>query len=426
MILVLEIFRSAQTVYKKHGSLLRAWLTFIPFIAVLDPKYVQVILNSSKLSDKNFMYSFMHNFLGQGLITSSGRKSKSHRRYISSYFKTNYLEQFLQTFDKCARSMVEELKEKDKVQITTIVNHCILNILHQTIMGISPEEKEKLSESPFNKGQISLLQRILHPWLLLNCVYRRTTRSKLEFKQKLSLKEFSRKVLERRKKEREKHKTMDWCLLDGFIEISETKPDFTDEDIVDEVCTFMLAGQDSVGAATAFTLYYLAKFQDVQNKVNEEIKEVISNSNITIEKLDKMKYLERCICESLRICPSVPLVTRKLCEDVKVGEHVLPAGCNILISPFSTHRSPQYFPEPETFDPDRFCTQVHNCAYIPFSAGPRDCLGKRFAMLEMKTVISNLLQSYKVSLAPGNEQLQLQYRLTLRAKGGITLMLEKR
>ncbi|KAF2897972.1 hypothetical protein ILUMI_08201, partial [Ignelater luminosus] len=230
----------------------------------------------------------------------------------------------------------------------------------------------------------------------------------------------------KRKNDRESHKSLDWCLLDGFIDISEAKPDFTDEDIVDEVCTFMLVGQDSVCATIVFTLYHLAKHQNMQKKVIQELREVTLNSDITLDKLDEMKYLERCIYESMRICPSIPLIARKLYEDVKLGEHVLPEGCNILMSPFATHRSSQHFPEPETFDPDRFCSKVESCAYIPFSAGPRDCVGKKFAMLEMKTILSRFLLNYKISLVPGKEELQLDYRVTLRAKGGVTLQLENR
>ncbi|KAF2899982.1 hypothetical protein ILUMI_06204 [Ignelater luminosus] len=421
-----EIFRLGQIAYKEYGSVAKGWLSIIPIIGVLEPKYLNIILSSSKLSDKNFLYSFMHTFLGDGLITGNGNKSKLHRRYISLYFKINYLEQFISTFNESANRMVEQLKGKDEVKITTFINRCVLNILHQAIMGIPMQEQEIINNSPFSKGQMSLIQRVLQPWLLLSFFYKFTNRSRLELDQKSTIMGFSREVLEKRRSDKEAHKDLDWCLLDGLIEISETKHDFNDKDIVDEVCTFMLAGQDSVGSAIAFTLYQLAKHEHIQNKVIEEITKTISSSSITLDQLNEMNYLEKCIYESMRICPSVPLIARKLCEDVNLGEYVLPKGCNLFISPLATHRSPQHFPEPEIFDPERFSSKIDSCAYIPFSAGPRDCLGKRFAMLEMKTIISRFLQNYKISLIPGKEKLEPHYRVTLRAKGGIPLKLEIR
>ncbi|KAF2889663.1 hypothetical protein ILUMI_16510, partial [Ignelater luminosus] len=242
------ILQTAQTACEKYGSFVRGWLTVIPIITVVDPKYIQVILNNSRLSTKNFIYSFTPEFLGRGMITTNGYKSKSHRKYISPYFKTNYLEQFVQTFDKCAQSMVEQVKGKDKVQITTFVNRCISNVLHKAIIGIPLQDQEIINKSPFNKGPVTLLQRVLRPWLLLNSIYKFTASSRLELGYMSALKEFSSEVLEKRKGERRDHKNLDWCLLDAFIEISEAKPDFTEEDIVDEIETFMLAGQHSVCA----------------------------------------------------------------------------------------------------------------------------------------------------------------------------------
>lgn len=105
-----------------------------------------------------------------------------------------------------------------------------------------------------------------------------------------------------------------------------------------------------------------------------------------------MKYLEQCIKETMRLYPSVPIIARTLGEDVKLKKYTLPEGCDVIISPYATHRIAEQFPDPEVFNPDRFepdkNEQRHPYAYFPFSAGPRNCIGtfKNFSDLKKKKI----------------------------------------
>lgn len=168
------------------------------------------------------------------------------------------------------------------------------------------------------------------------------------------------------------------CLIDYMLEISQKNPKFTEEDIVDEACTFMLAGQDSVGAAVAFCLFLLAQHSEFQQNCFAEIDDILDGDNhrpFTMHDIRRMRYLEQCIKESLRLYPSVPMIARKLGESITVGSHKLPAGSNVLIFPYATHRIEEIYPDPEKFDPNRFASDEvearHPYAYLPFSAGPR-------------------------------------------------------
>ncbi|KAF5282478.1 hypothetical protein FQR65_LT14287 [Abscondita terminalis] len=412
---------------KKYGSLFRAWLAFIPIVIVIDPKHIQTILGNKKHPDKNFLYSFMHTFLGEGLLTNSGNEWRLHRKYIQPYFHLNTLKLFINTFAESAQLFGDQLKNKTEVKITAQVNQCVLNILHRALLGIPIKDYETKKQSPFNKGQLVILERLLRPWYIFNFTYQFSSISKQEVMQQFTLHEFAQKVLDRRRKSNDKS---DWCLLDSFINISENNPNFTDAHIVNEICTFMLAGQDSVGAAVSFTLYNLAKHQDVQDKVVQELNEVFkTHSEIDMESLHEMKYLEQCIKESLRLYPSVPMISKKLTEDVQLDNVTLPAGINIFLLPFLTHRLESYYPNPEKFDPDRFAPKnlenQNPYAFIPFSAGPRNCIGYKFAYLEMKTIIATVLRRYRFTV-PSTYNLQLMYRVTLRCRGGITLQVSPR
>lgn len=168
------------------------------------------------------------------------------------------------------------------------------------------------------------------------------------------------------------------CLLDFMLDISQNNPHFTDKDIINEACTFMLAGQDSVGAATAFCLFLLAQHSEYQQRCVDELNGIFDDDDRmpTMKDIREMRYLEQCIKETLRLYPSVPLIARKLTDNIRCGKTTIPGGSSILIFPYATHRLSSIYPNPETFDPERFspelCAKRHPYAFIPFSAGPRN------------------------------------------------------
>ncbi|KAL1465042.1 hypothetical protein WDU94_004637 [Cyamophila willieti] len=134
-----------------------------------------------------------------------------------------------------------------------------------------------------------------------------------------------------------------------------------------------------------WTLHLLAANQDVQDKVLAEIEDIFGSrecNEIQKEHLKKMEYLEKVIKESLRLYPSVPYISRWLENDLILGDYTVPAKTNISIVTYFLHRNPKIYPDPDKFDPERFSQKNsaarHPFAYIPFSAGPRNCIGKLF------------------------------------------------
>lgn len=117
-------------------------------------------------------------------------------------------------------------------------------------------------------------------------------------------------------------------------------------------------------------------------------------------------------------------------EDVQCGKINLPAGCEIFIIPFATHRLEHVYPNPETFIPERWTSENsearNSYAFLPFSAGPRNCIGHKFAILEMKTVISTILRSYRLLPVAGKTKIEPLFRITLRVKGGLWVHFEQR
>lgn len=222
------------------------------------------------------------------------------------------------------------------------------------------------------------------------------------------------------------------CLLDFMLEISHNNPSFTEDDIVNEACTFMLAGQDSVGGGVAFCLFLLAQHPEYQQQCMDELNEIFEDDDRapTMQDIRQMRYLEQCVKEALRLYPIVPMIARRTGEDIRIGKNIVPAASNILIFPYATHRLPNIYPEPHKFDPERFSPEQtkkrHPYAFIPFSAGPRNCIGYKFALIEMKTIVSTVLRDFELLPVKGKTTIDPIFRVTIRATGGLWVELKKR
>ncbi|XP_016906505.1 probable cytochrome P450 4aa1 isoform X2 [Apis cerana] len=427
-----------------YGRIVRIWLTIFPYVMFLEPEDIQLILNNAKHTQKVFFYKLLDNFLGKGLITRDIKSWRIHRRLLQPAFHLHVLEKFTNTFAKHADHLMNKILEKNnqEINITTFINDSVYNILSETVLGINRINRiNEMDDLPFRKGQIMLLYRMIRPWLLIEWIYRLTKYGREEEKQRKDLFDTCFKLVKEKRDllQNKDHisnndikKNKNISLLEYMVEINEKNPCFSDEDIVEECCTFMLAGQDSVGTAIAMTIFLLANHPKWQNKCIEEIDEIFNGDTRfpTISDLKEMKCLEMCIKESLRLYPSVPIIGRILGEDIKIGKHIIPAGCSVLISPYSTHHLPHHFPDPDAFKPERFSPENsekrHPYAYIPFSAGPRNCIGYKFAMLEMKSIISAILRRCRLQSIPGKKEIRPKFRMTIRAQGGLWVKIIER
>ena len=145
-----------------------------------------------------------------------------------------------------------------------------------------------------------------------------------------------------------------------------------------------------------------------------------------------MKYLERVILETLRLYPPVPIIARKINEDVQLASenYVLPAGSTIVIGTFKIHRRDDIYTNPEKFDPDNFLPERtqnrHYYSFIPFSAGPRSCVGRKYAMIKLKVLLSTILRSYKMKSSLSQEDYKLQADIILKRTDGFRIEIEPR
>lgn len=219
-----------------------------------------------------------------------------------------------------------------------------------------------------------------------------------------------------------------------MIESARSGAKLNDEEIKEEVDTIMFEGHDTTAAGSSFVLCLLGIHQDIQDKVYAEIFNIFGDSDreATFADTLEMKYLERVIMETLRMYPPVPVVARKLNQDVRLvsEDYVLPAGSTVVVATMKVHRRPEIYTNPDVFDPDNFLPERtqnrHYYSFIPFSAGPRSCVGRKYAMLKLKVLLSTILRHYRITSKLTEEDFKLQGDIILKRTDGFRIEIEPR
>ncbi len=206
---------------------------------------------------------------------------------------------------------------------------------------------------------------------------------------------------------------------DGSLDATEVR---------EQVLIFLLAGHETTATSLAFTLHLLARHPEEQQRVREEIDRVLGERTPTAADLDRLPYLTQALKESMRLYPAAPVVSRRAVAATEIGGYRIPAGADVLVAPWVTHRSPELWEDPERFDPRRFApereAERHRYAWFPFGGGPRACIGQHFSMLESVLALAVLLRTYELEAV--DQEVPVAAGITLQATGPARVCLRRR
>lgn len=209
----------------------------------------------------------------------------------------------------------------------------------------------------------------------------------------------------------------------------ETGARMDDKQLRDEVMTLMLAGHETTSTALSWTLYLLSQHPEQRERLEEEIDSVLGDRLPALEDLPKLTFANQVLQEAMRIYPPAWAMARWSHEADEVGGYYVAPNSAITLSSFLTHRHPDFWPDAERFDPDRFSPEQEKgrprFAYIPFGAGPRLCIGNQFAMTEALLILATIVQRYRLDLVPG-QQVGIDPQITLRPSGGLPMFIRER
>ena len=287
---------------------------------------------------------------------------------LTPAFHFKILQDFLSTMNTHTATLVSKVDDTlgQTVDIYKMMTHCALDIICETTMGVTVDaQKNDNSEYVRAVYEASglVFKRLMSPWLFSDLVYNRTAEGIQWNKNLAILHGFTKKVIQERKKEilgvnndnddihigiKKRIAFLDLLIKDETL--------LSDEEIQEEVDTFMFEGHDTTGWSTAVTLYLVALDKTVQMRCQEELETIFGSDDREANTRDlvRMTYLTAVIKESLRLYSSVPVLGRVTSHQVEIEGHHIPAGTEINLNIMMLHRDEKYFPDPEMFDPDRF------------------------------------------------------------------------
>jgi cytochrome P450 len=206
---------------------------------------------------------------------------------------------------------------------------------------------------------------------------------------------------------------------------------FTDEQARDQSMTLLIAGHDTTAAGLTWLFYCLARHPRIATLVHQELDAVLGGREPNANDLPQLRYTERVVKETLRLYPpAIAVFMRQALADVEIAGYALSRNSLVQMFPYICQHDARWFPEPETFDPDRFLPERQQAlppfAYFPFGGGPRVCIGNTFATMEMTLVAATLLQLLNLELAAGQEDAQPVALMSLRPKGEVTIRWSRR
>ncbi|KDR14497.1 cytochrome P450 4c3-like [Zootermopsis nevadensis] len=444
-----ELWHKFRQIHKEYGPTFRIWVLGVPEVFITDPEDVEVILSSPSHIKKSMDYDLIQPWLGTGLLTSFGNKWHSRRKLLTPAFHFKILEDYIKVFNSNSKILIDKLTNQvgePYVDITSYIAMCTLDIICETAMGVTINAQNN-GEAEYitavKRMTKVIVKRQFSPWLYKDYIYYLSPLGREQVRLQKFLHSFTNQVIKERREEYRnniksqennmpKSKRRRLAFLDLLIEMSENGGLLSDSDIREEVDTFMFEGHDTTSLAISWTMYLLGCHPEIQEKVVHELKDIFGDSDreATYEDLQQMKYLEQVIKESLRLYPSVPAFSRQVEVDVKLKNYTIPAGTQTPILSFIMHRNPKVFPNPEEFNPDHFLPENvvnrHPFAYIPFSAGPRSCIGQRFAMFEEKIVLSSVLRKLRLESLDRREDVPLLLELVLRPKHELRIKISSR
>ncbi|ALC46388.1 Cyp313a5 [Drosophila busckii] len=422
---------------QQHGSALFSWLGPIPFLIVADPQMIQDILTSPHCVNKGIIYKAVDDGAGVGLFSLKDPRWSVHRKLLNPAFGHKVLLSFLPTFNDETTTLLQSFDalvgdgEKDLIPL---LQSFTLGIATQTTMGSDVKGAEIITNNKLLEDYQCVLETMtdmcFSPWLSSKLIRQLYGKEKRYANSKLEIREFIRKLIERKLARDAQETELDNQKQDKniFLNLATDllkRGVFNWKNVEDESNVIVFGAFETTANTVSYSLILLSMFPQYQQKAFEEILSLFPDRGdfeVTYADVQQMVYLDLIINESMRVMAPVPVVSRQTSEDVLLTNGiVIPKGVQIAIDIFHLHRSKSIWGEDaETFNPDHFLPhnfqEKHPYAYIPFTKGIRNCIGWRYALISAKITLAKLIRNYSFTTSFKFEDLYFVEDITLKFK----------
>jgi cytochrome P450 len=423
---ILQLYYDA---WKQYGDVVRFQMGPMVMHTVILPEHVQyVLVKNAENYAKDATYDKLRIALGSGLLTAEGPLWQRQRRLMSPTYTPKAVTKFAIIMTDATDQMLSRWREPCHTGVLLPVNtemmRLTMTVISQSVFGVdvgdSFAETGKALRFILEYASTRTMSFIDPPlWLPT------PTNRKLKYSLN-TIDNFIYNIIA----ERRKNPDPDYLLTLLMQARDDETGEFMDEKQVrDEALITFFAGHETTAQLLTWTWYMLAKHPEVEEKLHAELSSVLGGRTPTVDDIPNLTYTRRIIDESLRLYSPVAITARDVVAGDEIGGYQIPAGSMAVIAPYLTHRHPDFWANPEKFDPDHFLPEQVSArpryAYYPFGAGARICLGIHFALLEAVLVLAETAQHYRLHLPPGQEIHPVMVG-TLRPDHELCMLLEAR
>ncbi|SFR32606.1 cytochrome P450 [Halogeometricum limi] len=428
-------FTFLTQVSEAYGDVVYFGLGPLDTYMLTNPADIERVLvrDDARYHKPDFQDDAIGTLLGDGLLLSESKTWRKQRELAQPSFDPRRISSLGEAMTDHATSMVDGWNDGEVRDVQLEMARVTVKIIVDAMFGTSLDD-ERIREvqenlEPLGKRFEPDPMRFLVPdWA--------PTRENREYKQSIELLEgvIDDVVAERLGTEDDPAASVadtDGVPMDllSVLLRAKNRGEQTDQQIRDEMMTMLLAGHDTTALTLTYTWYLLSQHPEAEAKVHEELDAVCGGATPTVADVRRFDYVERVIQEAMRLYPPVYVIFREPQVDVRLGGYRIPAGSAIMLPQWVVHRSPRWYDDPESFDPDRWLPERRaerpRFAYFPFGGGPRHCIGKQFSMMEAQLILATVAQEYELEYVR-EDPFELRGSLTMHPQEPMGMRLHRR
>jgi cytochrome P450 len=416
---------------RRYGRVARIRFGFWDVLVVSQPDDVKHVLQDRHAiyTKESLDYRVMKRILGEGLVTSDGALWLRQRRLMQPAFQRESVAAFAALMVERARALLDgwegAARDGTAIDVYQEMRRLSLDIVTRALFGVKVQDDARTVGESFAILSEALASSLYSPLFLLFLLPGVPTPTNRRARAALrTLDGIVGGIIARR---RAKTAAAEGDLLALLLEArdEETNEEMDDRQLRDEVMTVLLAGHETTAMALSWTCYLLDCHREIAEGLRTEIAGVLGDRDPTVDDLPQLGGLTRAIEEAIRLYPPAWIITRIAKEEDEIGGYRVRPRTLVTLSPFVTHRSPEVWPDPERYEPDRFTPERSEgrprFAYFPFAGGPRQCIGIEFALTEATLALAMVLRRYRLELVPGH-RVEPQPLITHRPRGGLPMV----
>jgi cytochrome P450 len=415
---------------REYGDVIHYQFFGLPMYILVHPHDIeQVLLAKSNSFVKGITARANPELFGNGLLTSDGEFWRRQRRLANPAFHRESINRYAEITIEEAGRLLSRWEDGETRDIHQDMMNVTLKIVLRSLFGIELEQRGRIIERA-----LDVIMRISAGVQAVISFLRIPTPMRRRYFR--AVRELDGVVYELIAigRERLKHDSAAGSVQKDLLTMLLLARDddgnaMTDQQLRDEVITLLLAGHETTALNLSWTWYLLATNPDIEEQFHGELDRVVSGNSPQLADLARLPFTDRVLREALRLYPPAWRIWRTAAEPFKVGEFVLPAGSNVVMSQWLTQRDSRWFPDPERFDPNRwtedFAAKLPRFAYFPFGGGPRVCIGAGFATMEATLLLAAIAQRFRLRVLE-NQCVEPMVSITFRPKNGIKVELQQR